>query len=82
MEYKTFANASSHPLKIPRILIGLWQLAGGHEAEDDLCIAVDRVKEIAEKGLYAFDMADRECLIRVARCKLIQAHDRLRGMFA
>ena len=64
MEYTTLAAASDHPLKVPRILIGLWQLAGGHEAEDDLSVAADRVMEIAGKGLYGFDMADRELLCR------------------
>lgn len=44
---------------VPRIITGLWQLAGGHNAELDRAEAVEVMRELVVRGLTAFDMADR-----------------------
>lgn len=47
-------------IEVPRIFTGLWQLAGGHEQQVDMEAAVEVMKALVDRGLYAFDMADRE----------------------
>ncbi|MFW5815008.1 MAG: aldo/keto reductase, partial [Spirochaetota bacterium] len=44
-------------LEIPRIVTGLWQVAGGH-GEIDPGKAVDHMASLHAEGLTAFDMAD------------------------
>ncbi|KAF9874996.1 endoribonuclease L-PSP [Colletotrichum karsti] len=45
-------------IEIPRILNGLWQLAGGHDQDIDVAAAAEAMKPLIDAGLYAFDMAD------------------------
>lgn len=45
-------------LEIPRMLHGLWQLAGGHDKHVDLASASAAVESLVEMGLDGFDMAD------------------------
>lgn len=59
VQHATIGRDSPHPLRIPRIITGLWQLAGGHDADIDIHSAASEMGELAQKGLTAFDMADR-----------------------
>ncbi|KAI8244689.1 hypothetical protein K4K53_003052 [Colletotrichum sp. SAR 10_77] len=45
-------------IEIPRILNGLWQLAGGHDQDVDVAAAAKAMKPLIDAGLDAFDMAD------------------------
>ncbi|KAJ4418797.1 hypothetical protein N0V82_005362 [Gnomoniopsis sp. IMI 355080] len=45
-------------LEIPRMLNGLWQLAGGHDENVDITAAAEAMKPLIDAGLSAFDMAD------------------------
>ncbi|KAI8264198.1 hypothetical protein K4K58_012467 [Colletotrichum sp. SAR11_239] len=45
-------------IEIPRILNGLWQLAGGHDQDVDVAAAARAMKPLIDAGLDAFDMAD------------------------
>ncbi|KAK1637759.1 endoribonuclease L-PSP [Colletotrichum phormii] len=45
-------------IEIPRILNGLWQLAGGHDQNIDVAAAANAMKPLIEAGLDGFDMAD------------------------
>ncbi|KAI8280202.1 hypothetical protein K4K56_012326 [Colletotrichum sp. SAR 10_98] len=45
-------------IEIPRILNGLWQLAGGHDQDVDVAAAAKAMKPLIDTGLDAFDMAD------------------------
>ncbi|KAI0201974.1 NADP-dependent oxidoreductase domain-containing protein [Astrocystis sublimbata] len=43
---------------IPRMISGLWQLAGGHDEEIDIDAATRTMKRLVDSGFYCFDMAD------------------------
>ncbi|KAJ8131701.1 hypothetical protein O1611_g1920 [Lasiodiplodia mahajangana] len=43
---------------IPRMISGLWQLAGGHDEEVDIDAAAYAMEGLIDKGLDCFDMAD------------------------
>ncbi|KAI1270372.1 NADP-dependent oxidoreductase domain-containing protein [Xylariaceae sp. FL1019] len=43
---------------IPRMLLGLWQLAGGHDTNVDIDVAARAIEPLIDLGLNAFDMAD------------------------
>ncbi|KAI0470562.1 NADP-dependent oxidoreductase domain-containing protein [Xylariaceae sp. FL0804] len=45
-------------LEIPRMINGLWQLAGGHDQSVQFAEASTAMSSLVEKGLDAFDMAD------------------------
>ncbi|KAF3017110.1 hypothetical protein E8E14_008941 [Neopestalotiopsis sp. 37M] len=45
-------------LEIPRMVNGLWQLAGGHDKDVNIASASDAMNNLINRGLYAFDMAD------------------------
>ncbi|KAF3804178.1 hypothetical protein GCG54_00000527 [Colletotrichum gloeosporioides] len=45
-------------IEIPRILNGLWQLAGGHDQDVNVAAAAEAMKPLIDAGLDAFDMAD------------------------
>ncbi|ORY57726.1 NADP-dependent oxidoreductase domain-containing protein [Pseudomassariella vexata] len=45
-------------LEIPRMLNGLWQLAGGHDDKVDILAATAAMDLLIEAGLDTFDMAD------------------------
>ncbi|KAL0943398.1 endoribonuclease L-PSP [Colletotrichum truncatum] len=45
-------------IEIPRILNGLWQLAGGHDRDIDVAIAAEGMAPLIDAGLDGFDMAD------------------------
>ncbi|KAH8882182.1 Aldo/keto reductase [Thozetella sp. PMI_491] len=45
-------------VEIPRIINGLWQLAGGHDPHVDIGGAVQAMAPLIEAGLSCFDMAD------------------------
>ncbi|KAK2729890.1 putative aldo/keto reductase [Colletotrichum kahawae] len=45
-------------LEIPRILNGLWQLAGGHDQDVDVAAAAKAMRPLIDAGLDAFDIAD------------------------
>ncbi|KAH7348882.1 NADP-dependent oxidoreductase domain-containing protein [Rhexocercosporidium sp. MPI-PUGE-AT-0058] len=45
-------------LEIPRVINGLWQLAGGHDKDIDIESASKAMDELISVGLDAFDMAD------------------------
>ncbi|KAI8316269.1 hypothetical protein K4K59_000167 [Colletotrichum sp. SAR11_240] len=45
-------------IEIPRILNGLWQLAGGHDQDVDVAAAARAMTPLIDAGLDAFDMAD------------------------
>ncbi|RDW80111.1 putative endoribonuclease l-psp protein [Coleophoma cylindrospora] len=45
-------------LEIPRMISGLWQLAGGHDEKVDIAAAADAMNPLIDAGLDAFDMAD------------------------
>ncbi|KAK7953471.1 Aldo/keto reductase [Apiospora saccharicola] len=45
-------------LTVPRMINGLWQLAGGHDAEVDISTAAEAMKPLIDAGLWCFDMAD------------------------
>ncbi|KAF5869295.1 putative endoribonuclease l-psp protein [Botrytis fragariae] len=59
-------NKSSKPertliggsLDIPRMVSGLWQLAGGHDQNVDVEAAAKAMEPLIEAGLDCFDMAD------------------------
>ncbi|TGO35003.1 hypothetical protein BHYA_0174g00290 [Botrytis hyacinthi] len=59
-------NKSSRPertliggsLDIPRMVSGLWQLAGGHDQNVDVKAAAKAMEPLIEAGLDCFDMAD------------------------
>ncbi|KXS96504.1 hypothetical protein AC578_6312 [Pseudocercospora eumusae] len=53
-ERTTIAGA----FEIPRMLNGLWQLAGGHDTDIDIQIAANAIDGLVELGLDGFDMAD------------------------
>ncbi len=59
IEHTTIGQDSAHPLTIPRIITGLWQLAGGHDSKVDMLGAVREMEKLVERGLTGFDMADR-----------------------
>ena len=59
IEHVTIGPHSPRPLTIPRILTGLWQLAGGHDAEVDVQSAAEEMSTLVDRGLTGFDMADR-----------------------
>lgn len=58
-EHTVIGANTDKPLKIPRIITGLWQLAGGHDAEVDIGGAAKEMGKLVQRGLTAFDMADR-----------------------
>ncbi|KAI0856450.1 NADP-dependent oxidoreductase domain-containing protein [Xylaria cubensis] len=43
---------------IPRMISGLWQLAGGHDERVDIDAAARAMKPLVDLGLNCFDMAD------------------------
>lgn len=43
---------------IPRIISGLWQLAGGHDEKVDIDAAARTMERMVESGFNCFDMAD------------------------
>ncbi|KAK8100159.1 hypothetical protein PG999_010533 [Apiospora kogelbergensis] len=45
-------------LAVPRIINGLWQLAGGHDTNIDIKTAAEAMKPLIGAGLSCFDMAD------------------------
>ncbi|KAI1871503.1 uncharacterized protein JN550_004497 [Neoarthrinium moseri] len=45
-------------IEIPRIINGLWQLAGGHDKQVDRDTAVKAMNSLIDSGLSCFDMAD------------------------
>ncbi|KAI1329009.1 Aldo/keto reductase [Xylariaceae sp. FL0255] len=45
-------------IAIPRIINGLWQLAGGHDPEVDIPSAAKAMDSLIDVGLSCFDMAD------------------------
>ncbi|KUJ06925.1 Aldo/keto reductase [Mollisia scopiformis] len=45
-------------LEIPRMVSGLWQLAGGHDEHIDFAVAVKAMDSLISAGLSCFDMAD------------------------
>ncbi|OHE91150.1 endoribonuclease L-PSP [Colletotrichum orchidophilum] len=45
-------------IEIPRILNGLWQLAGGHDQNIDVAAAAEAMVPLIQSGLDGFDMAD------------------------
>ncbi|KAK8034889.1 hypothetical protein PG993_009884 [Apiospora rasikravindrae] len=46
-------------LRIPRMINGLWQLAGGHDTDIDISVAAEAMKPFRiDAGLWCFDMAD------------------------
>ncbi|KXT00119.1 hypothetical protein AC579_7199 [Pseudocercospora musae] len=45
-------------LNMPRMLNGLWQLAGGHDTDIDIHTAADAIDGLVDLGLDGFDMAD------------------------
>ncbi|TEA13616.1 Uncharacterized protein C8034_v004430 [Colletotrichum sidae] len=45
-------------LEIPRILNGLWQLAGGHDDDVQVAAAAEAMATLIDAGLDGFDMAD------------------------
>lgn len=49
---------ASGDLEIPRIISGLWQLAGGHDANVDIDVAASCMRPLADAGMDCFDMAD------------------------
>ncbi|KAK8003598.1 Cell division control protein 42-like protein [Apiospora arundinis] len=47
-------------LRVPRLINGLWQLAGGHATEIDIPTAAEAMKPLIGAGLSCFDMADHD----------------------
>ncbi|KAM3087390.1 hypothetical protein ACMFMG_001485 [Clarireedia jacksonii] len=45
-------------LEIPRMINGLWQLAGGHDQNIDVTAAASAMEPLIDAGLDCFDMAD------------------------
>ncbi|EFQ35807.1 endoribonuclease L-PSP [Colletotrichum graminicola M1.001] len=45
-------------IEIPRMLHGLWQLAGGHDRDVDVAAAAEAMGPLIDVGLDGFDMAD------------------------
>ncbi|KAG0647937.1 alpha/keto reductase [Hyphodiscus hymeniophilus] len=45
-------------LEVPRMISGLWQLAGGHDKHVDLDVATAAMDSLISSGLDCFDMAD------------------------
>ncbi|KAK1574580.1 endoribonuclease L-PSP [Colletotrichum navitas] len=45
-------------IEIPRMLHGLWQLAGGHDQDVDVAAAAEAMGPLIDVGLDGFDMAD------------------------
>ncbi|KAK1963371.1 Aldo/keto reductase [Colletotrichum sublineola] len=45
-------------IEIPRMLNGLWQLAGGHDRDIDVAAAAEAMGQLIDVGLDGFDMAD------------------------
>ncbi|CZR51659.1 related to hormone-sensitive lipase [Phialocephala subalpina] len=45
-------------LEIPRMVSGLWQLAGGHDDHVDFEVATEAMDSLISAGLGCFDMAD------------------------
>lgn len=45
-------------LEIPRMINGLWQLAGGHDKDVDIPTAAGTMVPLINAGLSCFDMAD------------------------
>ncbi|GKT41149.1 flagellar radial spoke protein 5 [Colletotrichum spaethianum] len=45
-------------IEIPRMLNGLWQLAGGHDQDIDVAAAAEAMGDLIDAGLDGFDMAD------------------------
>ncbi|KAK8065517.1 hypothetical protein PG997_012264 [Apiospora hydei] len=45
-------------LRIPRMINGLWQLAGGHDTDIDIAMAAKAMIPLIDAGLWCFDMAD------------------------
>jgi len=62
IEHTFIGRDSAHPLKIPRIIAGLWQLAGGHDTDVNVRAAAEEMGELVGRGLTGFDMADRTSL--------------------
>ncbi|OHW98203.1 aldo keto reductase [Colletotrichum incanum] len=54
VERTTIAGA----IEIPRMLNGLWQLAGGHDQAIDVAAAAEAMGPLIDAGLDGFDMAD------------------------
>ncbi|CAI7597923.1 unnamed protein product [Penicillium glandicola] len=48
----------ANSLEIPRMLNGLWQLAGGHDKNVDIAAAAEAMGSLIDAGLDGFDMAD------------------------
>ncbi|EKD13033.1 endoribonuclease L-PSP [Drepanopeziza brunnea f. sp. 'multigermtubi' MB_m1] len=55
---KIETTLSRGTLEIPRMISGLWQLAGGHDTAVDFDVAAAVMDALAHSGLGAFDMAD------------------------
>ncbi|KAF9763238.1 hypothetical protein IL306_003207 [Fusarium sp. DS 682] len=45
-------------LSVPRMINGLWQLAGGHDKDVDIAVASSGMDPLINAGLDCFDMAD------------------------
>lgn len=73
VETVVLGEKTAWPLTIPRIVTGLWQLAGGHDEKVDVATCAGVMSAYTGRGLTAFDMADREC------CVEGETDDRLRS---
>ncbi|KAI0421269.1 NADP-dependent oxidoreductase domain-containing protein [Xylaria grammica] len=45
-------------ISVPRIISGLWQLAGGHDEKVDIDAAAREMESLVDSGFNCFDMAD------------------------
>ncbi|KAF6795822.1 endoribonuclease L-PSP, partial [Colletotrichum sojae] len=59
-------------MEIPRMLNGLWQLAGGHDQDVDISSAAANVAPLIDAGLDGFDVADH-----YGPAELVIGHHRL-----
>ncbi|KAF6827386.1 endoribonuclease L-PSP [Colletotrichum musicola] len=59
-------------IEIPRMLNGLWQLAGGHDQEVDISAAAANMAPLIDAGLDGFDVADH-----YGPAELVIGHHRL-----
>ncbi|KAF6829696.1 endoribonuclease L-PSP [Colletotrichum plurivorum] len=59
-------------IEIPRMLNGLWQLAGGHDQDVDVAAAAANMSPLIDAGLDGFDVADH-----YGPAELVIGHHRL-----
>lgn len=64
---------------IPRIISGLWQLAGGHDEKVDVHAAARTMQRLIDSGFNCFDMADHYgdagTTLSVEQCALVAANN-------